>query len=301
MQQFRWSGLSSFVNRSLRRLASASGEPQLRELHHALSTTSRRLEISVSLQRLDSAQLTPTTRSLRAWVAFLSEWEDLLGYVEAVRIATPLIEDSVRRQRRWKPPVRLYLRPMRGVYQLRQRRDGLDVSLPTPAVCFNPADFTALMSYMFDGEVSAKRHVLDRMQSEEFQAIQAELDVLAGSVDAARGETYDLNDIFDRINVQYFGGQVKRPKLFWSRSLTRRKFGHYDWVGDAVMISRTLDDAKVPPLVIEFVMYHELLHKTLGLRWSGRRQYAHTADFYRQERRFAQHAAAEASLKKLAK
>lgn len=300
MQQFRWSGLSSYVKRMLRRLAAAPAEAELRELHHSLTTTSRRLEISMSLKRVAPEHMTATTRSLRGWVAFLSDWDDLSGYIEAVCIATPLVEDAIRRQRRWKPPARLYLRPMRGLYQLRQSRDGLELSLPTASVCFNAADFRALMSYVFGGDVAAKRHVLDRMQSEEFQAISAELDVLGGAVDAARGEVYDLNEVFDRINLQYFRGEVKRPKLFWSRSLTRRKFGHYDWVGDAVMISRTLDDAKVPSYVVDFVMYHELLHKTLGLRWSGQRQYAHTAEFYRREKRFARIKEAEATLKRLA-
>jgi hypothetical protein len=301
MQRFRWSGLSSFVNRMLVRLAAAPGEPELRELHHALSTTSRRLEISVSVNKLEASQLTANTRALRAWAAFFSDFDGLRGYVEAVKVATPLVEAAVLRQQRWKPPVRVYLRPLRGVYQLRQRRDGAELSLPTPAVCFNPEDFNALVPYIFSADVRAKRHVLSRMQSEEFQAITAELDVLAGAVDVATGAVYDLNDIFDRVNATFFQGEVKRPKLFWSRSLTRRKFGHYDWVGDAVMMSRTMDDPKVPAFVVEFVMYHELLHKTLGLRWSGGRQYAHTAEFYRQEKLFPRHADAEAALLRLAR
>ena len=300
-QQFRLTGLTSFVNRMLLRLAVAPAEGELRELHHTLLTMSRRLEISVSLKHLEAAQLTATTRALRGWISFLSDWDDLCGYAQAIRIATPLIEAAVAQQLRWKPPVRLYLRPMRGVYQLRQRRDGLEVSLPTPAVCFTPDDFAAFVPYIFHADVRAKRHVLDRMQSEEFAAVAAELDVLAGAVDVARGEVYDLADVFDRMNAQYFQSEVKRPKLFWSRSLTRRKFGHYDWVGDAVMISRTLDAVSVPPFVVDFVMYHELLHKVLGLRWSGTRQYAHTAEFYQMEKRFAQHASAETVLQKLAR
>ena len=259
------------------------------------------MEIGLSLKNLQAEQLTATTRALRAWIAFLSDWDDLRGYVRAIRTAMPLIAAAISNHSRWKPPVRIHLRPMRGVYQLRQRRDGLELSLPTGAVCFNNDDFAALARYMFAAETHAKRHVLDRMQSEEFQGIAAELDVLAGAVDVARGDVFDLNDIFDRVNVHYFRGEIKRPKLFWSRSLTRRKFGHYDWVGDAVMLSRTLDQSGVPAFLVEFVMYHELLHKTLGLRWSGGRQYAHTAEFYQLEKRFVQHAQAELALKALAK
>lgn len=300
-EKFRLSGLSIFVNRMLRRLSTGPDEPTLRELHHSISTTSRRLEISMSLKNVAAMQLTSATRALRGWTAFLADEEDLRGYVQAIRVAMPLVTATLLRQSYWKLPVRIYLRPLRGIYQLRQRRDGLEISLPTPAVCFNIADFTALVAYIFHSDVNAKRHVLERTSSEEFQAVCAELDVLCGAVDEANGKVHDLNQIFDRINADYFRGQVKRPKLFWSRSLTRRKFGHYDWVGDAVMISRTLDDPKVPAYVVEFVMYHELLHKTLGLRWSGQRQYAHTAEFYREEKRFAHHAAAEAEIGRLAK
>ncbi len=301
MEKFRLPGLSSFVNRMQQRLAVAPDDAAIRELHHSISTTSRRLEISMTLKNVAAMQLTAATRTLLGWTAFLADEEGIQGYVRAVRVATPILTGAVLRQQRWKPPVRIYFRPIRGMYQLRQRREGLELSLPTPAICFDAADFNALVTYIFVSDVAAKRDVLERMQSEDFQAVAAELDVLSGAVDVARGGTHDLNEVFDRINAAYFRGEVKRPKLFWSRSLTRRKFGHYDWVGDAVMISRTLDDSKVPAYVVEFVMYHELLHKTLGLRWRGQRQYAHTAEFYREEKRFSHHAAAEAVIKRLAR
>jgi hypothetical protein len=301
MQQFRLAGLTTFANRILRRLAALPSDAALTELHHLLSTTSRRLEISMSLKGITPAQLTPTMRALRGWIAFLADAEDLRACRDALVIASPLAEAALQSQHRWKLPLRLYLRPMRGVYQLRQRRDGVELSLPTPCISFTPEDFAALMPYVFAGDVHGKRHVLHQMQSEAFQSISAQLEVLCGAVDSARGTAYDLAEIFDRANARYFHGQVKRPKLFWSRSLTRRKFGHYDWVGDAVMISRTLDDVKVPAYVVEFVMFHELLHKVLGLRWSGQRQYAHTAEFYRLEKQYPRHADAEAALQKLAR
>lgn len=67
------------------------------------------------------------------------------------------------------------------------------------------------------------------------------------------------------------------------------------------MISRTLDAADIPPFVVDFVMYHEVLHKAHGLRWSGQRGYAHTVDFYRDEKRFRQFAQAERILHHLAR
>nr|WP_242040447.1 hypothetical protein [Anabaena subtropica] len=52
------------------------------------------------------------------------------------------------------------------------------------------------------------------------------------------------------------------------------------------MISSTLDDAKVPEFVVEFVLYHELLHKYHGTKWVQGRRMVHTQEFRTNESKF---------------
>lgn len=78
------------------------------------------------------------------------------------------------------------------------------------------------------------------------------------------------------------------------------KFGHYDFTTDEIQISPMLDTPDVPAFVVDFVMYHELLHKRFGLRWSNGRGAAHTPVFRREERRFERFNEAEAALNRLA-
>jgi hypothetical protein len=56
----------------------------------------------------------------------------------------------------------------------------------------------------------------------------------------------------------------------------------------------------VPEFVVDFIVYHELLHKKHGLRWSGSRAHAHTPEFRRDERRFPGMAEAERVLRRIA-
>jgi hypothetical protein len=67
------------------------------------------------------------------------------------------------------------------------------------------------------------------------------------------------------------------------------------------MVSRTLDQAQVPEFVVDFLMYHELLHKQHGIHWVNGRGLAHTRAFYADERRFERFEEAEEWLKKLAR
>lgn len=120
-------------------------------------------------------------------------------------------------------------------------------------------------------------------------------------VTSAKGAVYNLDAIFKRLNLHYFGNTLKKPVLTWSRGKTFRIFGHHDATHETVVISKTLDDARVPEFVAEFVLYHELLHiKHPTHTINGRRQ-IHTAAFRRDEELFPQFEEAEEWLERLAK
>ncbi len=137
--------------------------------------------------------------------------------------------------------------------------------------------------------------------SEDFAEVTTALELLAEPSEASlRGRHYDLAQVFDRVNAACFDGRMPRPNLTWSRALTARKLGHYYPAGDTVMLSRTLDDPRVPQEAIDLVMYHELLHKQLGVQTVNGRRYAHTEAFRQAEQRFAGYAQAKAGLGALA-
>jgi hypothetical protein len=104
---------------------------------------------------------------------------------------------------------------------------------------------------------------------------------------------HDLFASFQRINESYFGNAMNPPGLRWSARRTRRKMGHYEWEADVVQLSRSLDHPGVPAYVIDFVMYHELLHRSLGFRRVGGQRRVHTPEFRRLERDFEHFEAAK--------
>ncbi len=53
-----------------------------------------------------------------------------------------------------------------------------------------------------------------------------------------------------------------------------------------MMISQTLDNHHVPEYVVDYVMYHELLHKKLGIRKVNGRRFSHTNNFRDEEQKF---------------
>jgi len=114
-----------------------------------------------------------------------------------------------------------------------------------------------------------------------------------------KGEHYDLEAIFDDLNLRFFGGWLGRPNLSWAAAAAKRNLGHYDAAHNAILISRVFDRVMVPRFVLEYVLYHEMLHLRFPVRMKGSRRCVHSSEFRREERRFPQWQEAELALRRL--
>lgn len=108
------------------------------------------------------------------------------------------------------------------------------------------------------------------------------------------GRHHQLTPLFTRLNRLYFGDRVRVRHLSWSPRKSRRVLGHYDPAHSAIIVNRRLDHPDVPGFVVEFVLFHEMLHAFLGeVRRGGRNHFHHPA-FREAERQFPDYARAKA-------
>ena len=114
-----------------------------------------------------------------------------------------------------------------------------------------------------------------------------------------RGHFYDLDEVFERLNLRFFHGLMARPRMSWSQTKTRRILGHYDPAHNAIIISRIFDHPAVPAYVLEYIVYHEMLHLKHPVRLKGSRRCVHSPEFQAEERLFPRVAEANAFLKRL--
>jgi hypothetical protein len=101
------------------------------------------------------------------------------------------------------------------------------------------------------------------------------------------GVVYSLEESFERVNREYFQSQLEQPELCWSPVRARRVLGSYQERNDRLIISRLFDSPRVPQYVLDYLMFHELLHKFLGIgsRSDGKRC-MHGPEFREIEQRY---------------
>jgi hypothetical protein len=101
-----------------------------------------------------------------------------------------------------------------------------------------------------------------------------------------KGTHFDLEELFEDLNFRFFHGLMVRPELGWSLRPSRRILGHYDPSHNAIVLSRFLDTPAMPKLVVEYVMFHEMLHLRHPVEHRGARRCVHTPEFKEAEGQF---------------
>jgi len=89
-----------------------------------------------------------------------------------------------------------------------------------------------------------------------------------------------LKTSFDRVNLQFFVGMVEQPNLLWGQE-SYRTMGVYDFKTDTIRMSTLLKDAEQE--LLDYVMFHEMLHKVNKFKKSGRKTYYHDKKFEQAE------------------
>ena len=118
-------------------------------------------------------------------------------------------------------------------------------------------------------------------------------------VSGPQGAAYNLEQIFEELNLSYFHGLMARPLLGWSRKPSRVMLGHYDPSHNAIILSKLLDRQTIPRFVVEYVLFHEMLHLQFPVEHRGARRSVHTREFKASEEQFTGLRQAKDALKRL--
>jgi predicted metal-dependent hydrolase len=141
------------------------------------------------------------------------------------------------------------------------------------------------------------RKPVDRIQSARYRRYVASHDISSKArlvrqmrgrkhIHSARGHYYHLEEIFEDLNRRFFHGLMGRPQLTWSRNHARNSLGHYDPAHNTIVISRVFDHPQVPRYVVDYIVFHEMLHLKHPVKLRGSRRCVHSQEFLADEKMF---------------
>ena len=102
----------------------------------------------------------------------------------------------------------------------------------------------------------------------------------------SKGKYYNLQEFFNNLNDKYFDNKLAVKYLGWSKNKSYTRLGYYDRERDLLVLSKIFDSKKVPQIVLEYLLYHEMLHIFIPTTTLNGRRRIHPPEFRQLERKF---------------
>lgn len=107
-----------------------------------------------------------------------------------------------------------------------------------------------------------------------------------------------LEESFNRVNEAYFNGMLDKPNLQWGNS-SISKLGSYEYGSDTITISSIFKNERQE--LLDYVMYHEMLHKKFKFQSKNGRNLHHSKEFKKMEAKFENRELIEKGISRLAR
>lgn len=277
------------IQQQIRQLKSNYTTTQSESIRTTLTNCVREIDNLCQKNQVTPAALSNPSRKAYAWMKFLTNRDNLKLHINTTQTLQNLVQQTLKTHSSSVPQIQITITNYNGLYKYKKNLQGyIELYLNEGFIQAEEKILQAIInSTIKKDNPESKQLIRDYGLSEEYSDIILELDLIA-DVDAEipQGNHYDLEALFHPINQEYFAGKMAKPRLTWNKTLTHRKLGHYEPLRDRVVMSRTLDSPDVPQIVVELVLYHELLHKHHGAKWLNGKRMVHTPEFRRCERQF---------------
>ena len=179
-------------------------------------------------------------------------------------------------------------------YLWKTERRGRNLSyVLNPASLFLPPDqFKAMLQ-----SIQQRKQRPLFFLSAEFKEASRALFRPPPSIEEARGVWIDLEPIFLKVLETWFPNCDKNSvKIGWGKNFSTTILGSYNFLTSTIQISLIFDSEAYPLRVLEYIIFHELLHHVLGVTAHNERLRSHTPDFRRIEASYPNQAKLEREL-----
>jgi hypothetical protein len=151
----------------------------------------------------------------------------------------------------------------------------------------DPVITRALAHYIADNDADASRILGDFIDANAGH-VRGRARRAPTQVIFTAGEHHDLREIFDELNLRYFGNRIEAAITWGARTGRPRrrnsiKMGSYSVEDRLIRIHRSLDREFVPRFFVAWIVFHEMLHQVHDIRVKNGRREFHSKAFLADE------------------
>lgn len=155
----------------------------------------------------------------------------------------------------------------------------------------------SMLSKVYRKKINSNHFVLEYKEfisRESTASLSNSLRVLRGRKrrESAQGTFHDLSRSLEKITLHYpdVFENVAKPRIVWGKGDSKRRLAFHDPAFNEIVVSKAFDSAKVPEFVVDYLVFHELLHCKHDVKYQrgkSLRRTVHSTEFKQDEKRYA--------------
>lgn len=258
------------------------------ETHCQIKHLQKKVSLIIKDNHKTAADLPIRSRRAYQWLSFLSGVDSFRQHIQAIKNFHSLFQQIRIPLKYRKTQPSFHLCHISPLYQIQVKNSVMVFQIQESFLSATRPVYLAILQTAYGkNQRDSKKIIRNYTRTTTYRHLREKLEYLQiprGTY--AAGNAVDLEKVFRRVNKSYFQGSVPQPHLVWSIRPTYRKFGHYAFDTDTVMVSKSLDSSQVPEFVLDYIMYHEILHKRMGTIQKNGQNYAHTPEYKTRDKEF---------------
>ncbi|TGK35109.1 DUF45 domain-containing protein [Leptospira gomenensis] len=131
----------------------------------------------------------------------------------------------------------------------------------------------------------------------EFSKTDSPLKKRNKQIERSESKNGRLREILDKLNTIHLSLNLSGTKIHWGKRKSKTRLGHYDPSQDMIVINPILANEFVPDYVLEYIVFHELLHVRFPPRRKNGKNVIHGREFRAFEKKFPDYRRANLWLK----
>ena len=284
---------------------SPSNQLLITVIDQKLNKKFKKIGISLKKKGISAARLPLPSYRATIWISFLAKKNHLIEHLQALaeffRLANEIkmMNPKLNRYRKYQINLNVFYIPY--IYRSQIKGRQIDLTIHEPMITAPTEIKKDLLLAALDGDKTSLKKVKKYCAGIPYHRME---NLIRGGTKtpgpSPAGKNVDLSIVFERVNQEYFHGKLGKPQLTWSQKKSYRRLGTYAAQTDTVTISRAFDNSNYPDYAVDFIMYHELLHKKMGVKRANSGKHNHTKAFKELEKQFRLYAQANEFINQLA-
>ncbi|HOJ38200.1 MAG TPA: hypothetical protein PLI27_10680 [Ignavibacteriales bacterium] len=293
--KFHLSGLTNFYNDIFFILNSDTSK--LSNIHNQIQKIYKQIFSDLKSKNISYDQMTETTQLNLKFLEYINERNNFDLLASKIKYIQETVKQKVINQ---NTSVFVKVFPSKYNWKLKYSKTIITIELNIPFVIAENSIIENIIDKILKRDKKISDDAVSQfMISNSYKEFAQKFLLSHTNHNKIFEDGYDLNELFDTINCKYFNNEIKKPTLKWNKRLTYSKFGEFNPLKYQITLSAVLSHKDIPKFVVEYVMYHEMLHIKYPMKSSNKGLHIHHSEFKEMEKKFTDYEKAERYLKNL--